>query len=187
MLDIVSRLVFFVACSHQKQLQRLIKKHPELLKKDSIFVHDTIITKEINTDTIFYPKHFTDTFYLDREKLKIQIIRQRDTIRVHAKVQPDTVFVEKKIPIDRIQVKYDYFNPLLNKLLIFSFLLLLFLILLHDKRKNKWADPLTQAMILLILGLILFFIFKKMTAAFSMFALSAIRGFYMLKHEKGLI
>ncbi|MCX7729018.1 MAG: hypothetical protein N2203_06075 [Bacteroidia bacterium] len=55
------------------------------------------------------------------------------------------------------------------------------------REKIKWADPLTQAMMLLILGLILFFIFKKMTAAFSMFALSAIRGFYMLKHEKGLI
>lgn len=126
-----------ISCSPEKKLQRLVKKHPELLKKDTIYIHDTILTKEIKTDTFFVSKKTTDTFYLDKEKLKIQIIRQRETIRVSAQVKQDTIFIEKKIPVEKIHVKYDYINPLLNKIMLLSLLLLIILILLlYDKRKN---------------------------------------------------
>lgn len=139
---IVGCLVVLVSCSAEKRLQRLIKKHPELVKKDTVYVRDTVITESIKTDTffVFKPYKTTDTFYIEKEKLKVQIIRQRDTIRANAEVKSDTIYVEKKVPIDNVIVKYDYVNPILNKLFYLSLiLLLLFLIIkfeFYDKRKN---------------------------------------------------
>lgn len=133
-------VVFIASCSVEKRLQRLIKKHPELIKKDTVYVHDTIVTKEIQSDTVFVSKHSIDTFYLEKEKLKVQIIKQRDTIRVKAEVRADTIYMEKKVPVDRVIVKYDYINPLLNKLFNLSLILLLLILLIkfefYDKRKN---------------------------------------------------
>ncbi|GAB4451228.1 MAG: hypothetical protein OHK0036_11420 [Bacteroidia bacterium] len=132
-------IVFFIAsCSAEKRLQKLIKKHPELIKKDTVYIHDTVVTKEIQADTVFVSKHSVDTFYLEKEKLKIQVIKQRDTIRVKAEVKSDTIYLEKKVSVDRVIVKYDYINPLLNKLFNLSLLLLLLILLIkfgfHDKR-----------------------------------------------------
>jgi hypothetical protein len=52
-----------------------------LIKKDTVYVHDTIVTKEIQSDTVFVSKHSIDTFYLVKETLKVQIIKQKDTIK----------------------------------------------------------------------------------------------------------
>jgi hypothetical protein len=66
--------------------------------------------------------------------------KQRDTIRVKAEVRADTIYMEKKVPVDRVIVKYDYINPLLNKLFNLSLILLLLILLIkfefYDKRKN---------------------------------------------------
>lgn len=126
--------LFLAACSPQKRLERLIKKHPELVQKDTVLVRDTIYTTDIHTDTIFFSIKKIDTFYLEKEKLKIQIIKKYDTLKVSADVKRDTVFLEKKIPVEKLVVKKD-FSPLLNKLIILS-LLLLIIIFLYDKRKN---------------------------------------------------
>lgn len=126
--------MFLAACSPQKRLDRLIKKHPELVQKDTVFIKDTIYTQEIKTDTVFFSFKKVDTFYLEKEKLKIQIIKQYDTLKVTANVRQDTIFVEKKIPVEKLVVKKD-FSPLLNKLIILS-LLFLIIIFLYDKRKN---------------------------------------------------
>jgi len=131
---VIGCIIIFIACSPQKKLERLIKKHPELVQKDTIIVRDTVYTKDIHTDTVFFSFKKTDTFYLEKEKLKIQIIKKYDTLKVSADVKRDTVFLEKKIPVEKLVVKKD-FSPLLNKLIILS-LLLLIIIFLYDKRKN---------------------------------------------------
>ena len=46
-------LCLIISCSPQKRLNNLVKKHPELIQKDTLnlFVRDTIVIKEQSFDT----------------------------------------------------------------------------------------------------------------------------------------
>lgn len=99
-------LAFFLfSCSPQKRLARLIKKYPELILADTIIYRDTFYTKHIKTDTIFSFFNYVDTVYIDKGKLKIKILPVNDnTIYVSGECLPDTIYIEKKIPVQKIKV-----------------------------------------------------------------------------------
>jgi len=44
------------ACSPQKRLDRLVKHHPELLRSDTVTVHDTVRPQPVKGDTVVKPK-----------------------------------------------------------------------------------------------------------------------------------
>ena len=96
-------LIFLLcSCSPQKRIDRIVSKNPELLTKDTITIRDTIITKSVSTDTIFNINF--DTINIEKEKLKVRLIRINDTIQVFAECKEDTIFYEKVIEVDKIQV-----------------------------------------------------------------------------------
>lgn len=64
-------LVAITSCSPQKRLNRLIKNHPELAKVDSVYVNDTVITKEVFRDTTLYYLQ-PDTVTITKDKLIIK-------------------------------------------------------------------------------------------------------------------
>jgi len=114
----------FVSCSPQKKLNRLVKKHPELIKVDTIKVHDTTITEHVRKDTMLSWATLYDTAYIFKDKLSIRVVRVNDSIYIRGECLPDTI-------VKTIEVPYNYVQPIKkdkkinHNLLIFIFFLLL--------------------------------------------------------------
>lgn len=102
-------LFLLIGCSPAKRLDRFQKNHPYLFETVTdtvtITIHDTIHTETVRTDTIFHIDF--DTVRIEKEKLKIRLIRQNDTIFVDGECVGDTVYVteEIEVPIESTQPK----------------------------------------------------------------------------------
>jgi len=67
-----------------------------------VIYRDTIITPlDAISDTFFVSE--TDTIILENESLRTKIIRSYDTLEVYSECFPDTIIVEKSIPVERIK------------------------------------------------------------------------------------
>ena len=95
-------LAIFVSCSPQQRLNRLITKHPELSRVDTIKIQDTVIVPGPKVDTVFSSSLLKDTVTITKDKLQIKLIEINDTIYLDAEVEPDTVILTKEILVDRI-------------------------------------------------------------------------------------
>lgn len=141
------RLIFviiislMVSCSPQKKLQRLIKKHPELIKIDTIRIeiHDTIILKEFSFDTI--SQFFTSDTIQVIDNSRITLKYYYDTIEKNiyhdVKFKQDTIFYFKEIPfeIEKIIIKELTWWEKNNQWVLF--LLVIFGVsLIYQKIKN---------------------------------------------------
>jgi len=117
-------LCVLVSCSPQKKLNRLIRKHPELIKVDTIKVHDTTITEHVRKDTMLSWATLYDTAYIFKDKLSIRVVRVNDSIYIRGECASDTI-------VKTIEVPYNYVQPIKkdkkinHNLLIFIFFLLL--------------------------------------------------------------
>ena len=95
-------ILLLASCSPQKRLHRLVKKHPELSRVDTIKIQDTIIVPGIKTDTVFSSLLLHDTVTITKENLQIKLIEINDTIYLDAEVRADTVILTREILVDRI-------------------------------------------------------------------------------------
>lgn len=112
-------LAFLFSCSPQKRLNRLIKKHPELVKVDTIVVRDTIrdtinvTTELVKLDTIFSLNEIHDTITITKDNLTIRYYHDTIHDSIYISGECDTIFVkvpyerivEYKVPCDKVIVK----------------------------------------------------------------------------------
>lgn len=95
-------MVITVSCSPIQRFNRLIERHPYVLEQDTVTIVDTVrvITKRVQTDTVVVtqPK---DTIYLEKERLRVKVVRYNDTIKVKGVCQSDTIIqiVERQVPV----------------------------------------------------------------------------------------
>ena len=121
-------LFLLISCTPQKKLQRLIKKHPELLKPDTIIVTDTVrlITPRTQIDTFYSVKQLIDTIRIEKNNLKVLTYLKNDTIYLDAEC--DTIVVEKirelKIPYEKIDPEKFYNKKWFLIILVFIFVAL---------------------------------------------------------------
>jgi hypothetical protein len=97
-------LCVLVACSPSKRLARLVKKHPELVKVDTLRVHDTTITEHVRKDTVLNWATLYDTAYIVKDKLSIRVVRVNDSIYIRGECLSDTIY-------KTIEVPYNYVQP----------------------------------------------------------------------------
>jgi len=100
---IILTTLIISSCTPQKRLSRLIALHPELTTSDTIKTTDTIVTKKTLIDSAFHRSKIKDTITIEKEKLRLQIIEIFDTIYIEAECQPDTIILERVIPVEKIQ------------------------------------------------------------------------------------
>lgn len=106
------------ACSPQQRLNRLIKKHPQLLTTtvDTLRIHDTITVEAVRVDTSILIKHFyervLDTIHLTRERLTVKIWQRDSVIQMQGECAADTIFYDRVIPVERIVAEVDASIPL---------------------------------------------------------------------------
>lgn len=131
--------LIIISCSPQRRFDRLIKKNPWLLTKDTLFIKDTIRDTirinipEVRVDTVVEYIDLFDTIYLEKEQLKVKVWMDRYN-KVYIQGKCDTVYiikpyekiVERKIPI-RYYEKTPWYKTLLNNVIgIFLSLLLVY-------------------------------------------------------------
>ena len=131
----ISLLLF--SCSPQKRLNRLVKKHPELLV-DSI-IHDTTFIKESSIDTVTKIVRNDTVTIIERtipgERPK-PIIKyfynsHTDSIHIRGECPPDTI--TKKITVKRYKVinqvkKGGLFDMIRDYFTLFLLLIVLFFV-----------------------------------------------------------
>ena len=94
----LSLLVLLSGCSADWHLRRAIKADPTiLLKPKAITLIDTVVTQEVRHDTLLLPVH--DTLTIQKERLRIQIKRVNDTIRITGECLTDTIIITKEIEL----------------------------------------------------------------------------------------
>lgn len=99
-------LLLLASCTPQKRLDRLIRRHPELVRVDSVKIIDTVITQEVSVDTMQVMNTY-DTFIVNRDRLTVQVIRHQDSIYVFGKCASDTVVIERNVPVKVVEASTD--------------------------------------------------------------------------------
>jgi hypothetical protein len=92
-----------VACSPSRKLSRLIRKHPELVKVDTLTVHDTTITEHVRKDTVLNWNTLYDTAYIYKDKLSIRVVRVNDSIFIRGACASDTIYKTIEVPYNFVQ------------------------------------------------------------------------------------
>jgi hypothetical protein len=125
-----------IACSPQKRLNRLIKKHPELLetKIDTIVVRDTIVIENYDTTVLSKLIKSDSTIVIDNSKVFLKYYY--DTLRqeIHHQVEcfGDTIFFYKEVPYKVEKVVYKeltWWQQYKHLILVFALLILALIVL----------------------------------------------------------
>ena len=110
-------LILLTGCSPQHRLTRLIALHPELKVPDTIVIRDSLIVPQVRVDTMLDIKTILDTVIIQKDRLQIKLSRIHDTLFLTGKCQGDTVYITRKIPVEKIKiVKADKIDNLISKL-----------------------------------------------------------------------
>jgi len=90
-----------------RKLERVTKKCPELLKKDTLIANldTTIVTNEVRVDTLVSTKH--DTIEIIKDKFRVRIVNLIDTLLVQGGCDADTIIVTRTI-----KVPYNVVKPI---------------------------------------------------------------------------
>lgn len=89
-------VLLLAACSPERRLTRLLDRNPHLLRSDTLTLVDTITVPQVRVDTVALLKP-SDTLVLERERLKVQIVRRVDSVLVEAACEADTVVLTRTV------------------------------------------------------------------------------------------
>ena len=110
-------LCFITGCSPSYRLNRLLALHPELKTPDTLFIRDSLILPQVQVDTMFDFKTIRDTVVIEKDRLQIKLSRIHDTLFLTGQCKGDTVYITRKIPVEKIKiVKADKIDKLISKL-----------------------------------------------------------------------
>lgn len=119
------------SCSPEKRLARLIEKHPELVKRDTIWRSDTIRTQLVTKDTVFNNAIIRDTVIVHKDNMTIKYVNNGKTIYLKGTCDPITiikkepVYVNTVSPIKEVHVIrwYDWVSYCLSTIFIIALIL----------------------------------------------------------------
>lgn len=96
------------SCSPEVRLKRLIDRHPEFVKSDTVIVHDTTFIPGSKKDTLFSSS--SDTVYLKDGKTIVKYFYNttEKTNYLSSETKPDTIIKVVKVPVDRVTYVNDY-------------------------------------------------------------------------------
>lgn len=105
---LVLLVVLLSSCSSQKRantyLRWAISADPSILQpKELVLIDTVVITPSLRVDTLTYFR--TDTITIEKERLRVQIKRIHDTLRISAECKADTVRIVKEVQLPPV-VKY---------------------------------------------------------------------------------
>ncbi len=88
----------------ERKIEKLTILYPQLLKRDTINDTIQITIPQVEVDTFFQGKD-GDTVTLYKDRLRIQYVRQGDTVYISGKCQTDTIYKTVSVPFEQIVVR----------------------------------------------------------------------------------
>ena len=86
------------SCSANWHLRKAIAKDPSILQpKELVLIDTVVVVPSLRVDTLAYFR--TDTITIEKERLRVQIKRIHDTLRISAECQADTVRIFKEVEV----------------------------------------------------------------------------------------
>jgi len=95
-------LFLLISCSPSKRLKRILDKNPQFTQVDTVLYSDTFYSDRIIMDTLIDIDSLHDTVYISKDRLHIKTVYKDNQIYIEGKCETDTIFVEKKIPVEKI-------------------------------------------------------------------------------------
>ena len=126
-----------MSCSAQWHLKKAVQKDPLILEKDTLVVTDTVVSPPVAiTDTVTLKQH--DTIVIQKDRLKVQLVKVNDTITINAECASDTIVTTIEVPYEKIV--YVEQKTLLQKIqgLAFYFFLALLGLIIVKRLTTKY-------------------------------------------------
>lgn len=95
---LITAVVLLSGCGCNYHLKRVKAKCKIINYTDTVTVRDTVYIPRLTTYTVFSEPEPGDTVFIDGE-VKIKYVRLRDSVYIAAECPPDTIIVEKKVPV----------------------------------------------------------------------------------------
>lgn len=99
-------LFLFASCTPEGRLRRLLKKNPHLVKSDTIFVSDTVITRSYRVDTVF-AYYQRDTVIVREGKVTQRYFYNTtdSTVYIDCNCESDTIIREVPVIVNKPTVE----------------------------------------------------------------------------------
>lgn len=122
-LVVFTMLCAMLACSPQQRLNRLLRKHPELAKIDSVTIQDTFYLTGTKGDTVYLynpESDKADTFWLKDPRFETSVIitpnknkkahkgKGFDTIAIKTVIPDDTLVKKVIVPVLNVQADHGW-------------------------------------------------------------------------------
>ena len=98
----------------ERKIEKLTILYPQLLKKDTINDTIQITIPQVEVDT-FFKTQDGDTITLYQDRLRIQYLRQGDTVYLSGECQSDTIYKTISVPVEQIVVRKQSFVEQIQK------------------------------------------------------------------------
>jgi hypothetical protein len=131
---LIPAVAVMASCSASWHLKRAIAKDPSIVKPTAVRFDTIVVTKERKvTDTIVM--NDVDTITIERDRVRVRLVRSYDTLMVEGTCLPDTIRIDviREIPqVVQPRRWRDQFN------LWLSVVLLIFSIAFAVSRWRRW-------------------------------------------------
>jgi hypothetical protein len=131
---LIPAVAVMASCSASWHLKRAIAKDPSIVKPTAVRFDTIVVTKERKlTDTIVM--NDVDTITIERDRVRVRLVRSYDTLMVEGTCLPDTIKIDviREIPqVVQPRRWRDQFN------LWLSVVLLIFSIAFAVSRWRRW-------------------------------------------------
>jgi hypothetical protein len=88
----------------ERKIEKLTILYPQLLKKDTVNDTIQITIPQVEVDTFFQGKD-GDTVTIYKDKLRIQYLRQGDTVYLSGECKSDTIYKTVSVPVEQVVVR----------------------------------------------------------------------------------
>jgi hypothetical protein len=99
-----------VGCSPQKRINRITAKHPHLVQKDTVHIHDTIVIEAYKYDTITKFLTNTKVEVINNERVRLQYFYDTVTKEIHHEVEckENRIVYERSFIVDKVITTHDW-------------------------------------------------------------------------------
>lgn len=103
-------LIFLCYCTPQQRLNKLLKKHPELVKRLDTTIIDTFITRSFYYDTTLKANFFRDTIVINKNNIQTKVFYnyKTDSLFINNYVAPDTLIKNITVPAKTVEIKNKF-------------------------------------------------------------------------------
>ena len=102
---VAAAVILCSGCSCGYHVRRVQNRCPEYLRGDTAVVvrpaekHDTVFFLSPDTGTSTGSAPVADTFVVEKERVRVRLVRVRDTVRVGVELPPDTVAIVRTVTV----------------------------------------------------------------------------------------